>query len=144
MQRKAIASPRSQPVPAHTTDRRRGAKPPAPVFEHVIRKGGEWHAAKILDLTETTDQERVVGESSRCWPNRISYRPIDLVDARLFAFSWSRQNLRWGIPLSEVHRAIELTTTYRMLGLRPDTIEALPHGGSPKSVGPDGRTEWLP
>jgi hypothetical protein len=31
-----------------------------PGFEHVMREGDEWQAAKILDLTETIDQEMAI------------------------------------------------------------------------------------
>jgi hypothetical protein len=55
-------SPRPQPAATENmTNTRRGAKPPAPFFEHVMREGDEWQAAKILDLIETIDQEMVIG-----------------------------------------------------------------------------------
>ena len=61
-------------------------QPPRPGFEHLMREGDEWQTAKILDLTETFGQEMVIGNRVVVAPNRISYRPIDLIDVLPQAF----------------------------------------------------------
>jgi hypothetical protein len=41
-----------------------------PGFEHLMREGDEWQAAKILDLTETIDQEMVIASRVVLAPNQ--------------------------------------------------------------------------
>ena len=43
-----------------------------------------------------------------------------------------------------MYRAIGTEYDLSYARLRPDIIEVLPPGESPKFVAPDGRTEWLP